>query len=111
MGILLSILITSISLLIVSQFLPGIKVKNFETALVVSVVYGVLSALLFKLLVLLTLPITLLTFGLFIFVINAFLLWLTDKLVEDFELEGFGSALVGSLGLSVVSTLLRWLLF
>ena len=82
-----NILILSVAIFLVSSFLPGIKIKNFMTAIIVAVVYSVINFLTGWLLILLTLPFIIITFGLLKFVINAFLLWLTDKIIEDFEIK------------------------
>jgi len=73
----------------------------------VALVYGVLKSLLWWLLVILSLPLVVLTLGLFLIVINAALLWLTDKLISGFEIQGFGSTLLASVLISVLDLLLR----
>jgi putative membrane protein len=85
-------------------------VAGFGTALLVAVVLGLINTLLRPLLVLLTLPVTLLTLGLFIFVINALLFQLAGYLVDGFNVGGFWSALLGSLAYSLISWLLSAIL-
>ena len=82
---LLNWLILSVSVFVVTRILPSVRIKGFATAVLVAFVYGILKLLLTQILVFLSLPLIFLTFGLFYFVINAFLLWLTDKLISEFE--------------------------
>ncbi|CAM2008305.1 phage holin family protein [Acanthopleuribacter pedis] len=91
----------------VSSVMPGIKIKNFLTAVKVAVVYSLIHLLLFKVLVILTLPLSFLTLGLFTLVIQAGLLWLTDQIIEDFEIDNFGTTFLAALVISV----LNWVLF
>ncbi len=98
--------INALSLYIVSNIVQGIRLENFSTALVAAVIIGLVNALVKPILSLLTLPITILTLGLFSFLVNAALLMLASKLTPGFIVADFGSALVGSILLSVISTLL-----
>lgn len=104
-------LIFSSSICIAARVLPGLRVNGFWAAVRVAAVYGVLKFLFFWLLVILSFPLVVLTLGLFLFVINAFLLWLTDKLVEGFRIDGFGWALLGSLVVTFIDLVLRALVF
>lgn len=97
------LLITAVAVLIAARIVPGIRVKSFGSAVVFAFVLAVLDVILGKILVLLALPFVLLTFGLFLIVINGFLFWLADKAVEGVEVDGFGSAVLGSLITSVIS--------
>lgn len=85
------------ALLLVAYLDPGVQVRSFGSAMVAAFVLGLLNTLLRPLLVLLTLPVTLLTLGLFLFVINAVLFWLAGSLLAGFEVAGFAHALIGSL--------------
>jgi putative membrane protein len=107
---LLKILATFISVLWVSRALPGIHLKGWGTALGVAVVYSILHALLFKLLLVLAAPLVLLTFGLFAFVLNAFLLWLTDKLIDGFKINSFLTTLGAAVLISLSNLALLFLL-
>lgn len=102
-----NIVLLAVAVFLVAQILPGIQVRNFATALIVAVVYSVIYFLLFWVLTILALPFVLLTFGLFVFVINAFLLWLTSQLVADFKVQGVVTTLVASLLITLCSMLLR----
>lgn len=106
MRILLVWLINALALIAVAYLLPSISVSSFTSALVAALVLGLVNAILRPVLVLLTLPVTVLTLGLFIFVINALLFWLVGSILDGFRVQGFWGALVGSILFSIVSWLL-----
>lgn len=85
------------ALLLVAHWFPGVSVRSFGSALIAALVLGLLNAFVRPVLILLTLPVTLLTLGLFIFVINALMFLLAGSILEGFQVEGFGWALAGSL--------------
>jgi putative membrane protein len=103
-------LITAVSLLITAYFIPGFHIRNIVAAIIAAAVIGLVNAIVRPVLSFLTLPITLLTLGLFSFVLNALILWLASAFSPGFEINGFIPALIGSLVLSVVSGLLNWIL-
>jgi len=105
MFILSRLLLSVFGVLLAAYIVPGISVDGFVTALIVAVILGVINLTLKPLLFILTLPFTLLTLGLFSFVINALLLWFVASFVEGFEIASFVSALLGSLLISVVGWL------
>ncbi len=108
---LLSLALGGLAFLIVARILPGFRLRGgFGSAVLVAFVYGIVKALLWKLLVLLTLPHVIVTLGLFIFVINAFLLWLTEKLYDRLQVRGFGTLLLGAFLLSVLDLAFRVLI-
>ncbi len=84
-------------LLAMAHAVPGVEVHSFGAALMAALVIGLLNTLLRPLLVVLTLPITLLTLGLFLFVINAGMFWMAARMLDGFQVQGFGAALLGSL--------------
>ena len=98
------IIVTAFSLLVVAELIPGITVTGLTPALIAAVLLGILNALVRPVLVFLTFPITLLTLGLFIFVINAALFGFVSIYVDGFEVDGFWPALFGSLVVSMVSS-------
>jgi putative membrane protein len=106
MSILLNWLISTIAIIISAYILPGIKVPNFSTALVAALVLGILNAVIRPLLLLLTLPVNILTLGLFTLVINAVIILLVSSLVPEFQVNGFLSALLFAIVLSVINSLL-----
>ena len=103
-------LVLSLSVFIVTHLLRAVYVKNFGTAAVVALVYGVLKLVLGKVLLLLALPFLIVTLGLFYFVINAFLLWLTDQLIDGFEIKGFFNTLIASVLISLIDSGLHWVI-
>lgn len=106
MNFLLRIVISAVVAFGLSAVLPGIRIHDFMTALLLSVVMAVLNALLKPVLIILTLPITILSLGLFLFVINAIIVLVTAHFVNGFEVDGFGWALLFSLLLSLLVSIL-----
>lgn len=90
------LLIVVLAILFVAHFVPGIAVSGFYIALIVAIILGVLNLTLKPILLILTLPITIITFGLFAFILNAFLFWFIASFVEGFSIEGFLPALLGA---------------
>lgn len=101
MKILLRWALLAAALLLVAHLYPAVQVASFTAALIAALVLGLLNTLVRPVLVLLTLPVTLLTLGLFLFVINALMFWAASSLLEGFQVNGFVAALVGSLIYSV----------
>lgn len=102
-GLLIRWLILSAAIMVSAYLFPGIEISGFGTALVAALVLGILNAFFRPILIILTLPINILTLGLFTFVINAFLLMMTSGVIGGLYVSGFGSALLGSLIISLVS--------
>jgi len=90
-------LLLAAALLLVAHLYPGVQVRSFASALIAALVLGLLNTLLRPLLVLLTLPVTVLTLGLFLFVINALMFWAAANVLDGFGVNGFTAALIGSL--------------
>ncbi len=107
MKILARIIVTAFALLLVAHFLPGITVTGIFPALIAAVILGLMNALVRPILVILTLPITIITLGLFIFVINGFLFWFVASFIDGFAVSGFWIALLGSLLVSIVSSIVN----
>lgn len=110
MSLFLLWLVNAVSLLAVAYFLPSVSVASFYIALIAALLLGLVNTLIRPLLVLITLPITILTLGLFTLVINALLFWFVASFVEGFRVAGFWSAFWGALLYSVISSLASWLL-
>ncbi|HEY7516819.1 MAG TPA: phage holin family protein [Methylomirabilota bacterium] len=106
MGFLLRLVVNAAALWVAAQLVSGIAVSGVTPLLLAALVLGLINAVVRPILVILTLPLTLITLGLFIFVLNAFCLWLTSRIVPGFEVHTFGSALLGALVVSLVSWLL-----
>jgi putative membrane protein len=101
--VVIAALLGGLAFLLVARIVPGFRVRGgFGTAVGIAAVFALLKAVLQGVLVFLTFPLVLVTLGLFIIVINAFLLWLTDKLVRRFTVEGAGALIIGSLLLSLI---------
>ncbi len=109
MGIIFRWLIVTTAILISAYLVPGVEVSGVWPALWVAVFLGIFNLILRPILVVFTLPVTMLTFGLFIFVINTFLILLISTIVQGFMIEGFLEALIFSVILSVISYLLNYL--
>jgi putative membrane protein len=103
MRILLVWLVNTLALIAVAYLVPSITVSSFTSALVAALILGLVNAVIRPILVLLTLPVTILTLGLFIFVINALLFWFVGSFVRGFEVHGFLAGLIGSILFSIVS--------
>jgi putative membrane protein len=103
MTFLLKWLISTLAVIIAAYLLPGVSVRSFWTALLVALVLGIVNAIIRPIFVILTLPLTVVTLGLFLFVINALLILLTSAVVPGFEVQGFWWALLFSLVLSIIS--------
>jgi putative membrane protein len=103
-------LISGVGLIIVANIIRGIEVEGFVAALIAALVYGLLSATIGFVLKIITIPLAIITLGLFLLVINALMLRLTAALVPGFRVLGFGPAFFGSILLTIVDWLLRWLL-
>jgi putative membrane protein len=111
MTLLLTWLINALALLIITYLVPSIHIRGFGTALIVAVVLGLINAIVRPVLIIFTLPVTIVTLGLFIFVVNALCFWLCSSLLKGFEVSGFWSAFFGSILYSIVSWLLSALVF
>ena len=100
---LIHVLAVAATLLVLSQVVPGIAISSLYTAVMVAVIWGLFGLTIRPLLSLLTLPINILTLGLFSFIVNALLFWFIASFVQGFEVSGFLPALVGSVVLAAVS--------
>jgi putative membrane protein len=110
MRFLARLFLNGIAIIVAAWFVPGLHLSGPLPALLAGVILGFVNALVRPVLFLLTLPLTLLTLGLFIFVLNAICVGLTAALVPGFEIDGFFSALIGALLITVVSWILNGLL-
>lgn len=110
MGIIVHILISTVLLFILGRIVSGIEVKDGRSALLGAIGLGLANAFIRPLLIMLTLPITVVTLGLFVLVVNALMLMLAAAFVDGFEVEGFGAAMWGSLGLGAMNYLVGMLL-
>ena len=113
MKILLRLLVTAALVLLLSNLLTGVHVASFGTAVIVAVVLGLLNTFLKPILVFLTIPVTLITLGLFLLVINAGIILICDYFITEFHVDGFLTALIFSILLSISKSIssfvLKWL--
>ena len=104
-------LFSALTILLVAKTVPGFVVDNFTTALIVALVLGILNALIKPILLILTLPVNILTLGLFTFIINASLIYLASRLVSGFTLSGFAPALIAAVLLWLINLVVHLILF
>ncbi|MGV3540795.1 MAG: phage holin family protein [Rufibacter sp.] len=106
MGFILKIILTGIAALLLANFIPGITIDGMENGILLALVLAILNAVVRPILVFLTIPVTFLTLGLFLLVINAIILYIADALLAGFDVSGFLNAIIFSLVLSVVTYLI-----
>ena len=107
MRIIIKWLLSAVALLAVAYLYPGVQVASFGSALIAAAVIGLLNMIVRPVLVVLTLPVTIVTLGLFLFVINALLFWAASGLLGGFHVSGFLAALIGSLLYSLLGLLIE----
>ena len=101
--------VSALGFLALPYIISGISISGgIETALILALLWGIVNVTIKPILIVLTLPINLLTFGIFTFVLNGFLLWLLGGIVKGFEVQGFLAAILGALVLSAIGTLMHW---
>ncbi|NTW14940.1 MAG: phage holin family protein [Candidatus Moranbacteria bacterium] len=100
----------AVGFFVAARFVPGVHVAGFGTAILLAAVWGILGLVVRPVLVVLTLPVTILSFGLFVFVINAILFAWLGGVIQGFSVDGFGAALFGSLVMSLVSSVVKGIL-
>ena len=103
MSLLLRLLLNALGVILVSYIVPGVQVDGFLTAVITAFVIGLINAVIRPILLVLSLPINILTLGLFTLVINALMFWLASALVPGFRVAGFGAALVGAIVFWVIA--------
>lgn len=106
---LIQLVVNAIAFYVTAYLVPGVKISGFEPLVVISVVWAVLAVLVRPILILLTLPVNILTLGLFTFVINALLIMAMARFVPGFEVDGFLTALIAAVVLALVNMVLGML--
>ncbi len=106
MNFFLKMILSSVAVIIVSYLLPGVYVEDFFAALILAIVLALLNGLVKPVLIVLTIPLTFFTLGLFLLVINAIIILMADGLVPGFQVDGFWWALIFSILLSITNSLL-----
>jgi putative membrane protein len=113
--VLIGWLLSAAAFLAVSKILPGFRIGSFGTALVVSAVYSILHIvlhfILFEVLWILTIIPVILTLGIIFFVVNAVILWFTDRIVEDFDIDSTATLIIAAVLLTIVNWIIRFVLF
>ena len=107
MNLIIKLCISTIVVFVLSYFLPGVHVTSLTGALMVAVVLGLLNTFLKPILVILTIPVTFFTLGLFLLVINAIMILICDYLIDEFKVVGFLNALLFSVLLSIIQSILN----
>lgn len=107
MKFLIRLVVSAATLVLVAYIVPGIHIESYTAAFIAAFVLGILNALVRPILILLTLPITILTLGIFIFVINAVLFMGVASFVEGFSVDGFWPAIFGSLLMTIISSFIN----
>jgi putative membrane protein len=110
LALLLKWVLCAAALIAVAYLYPGVTVASFTSALIAALVLGIVNTLVRPVLVLLTLPVTILTLGLFLFVINALMFWMVGSILDGFKVNGFVAALIGSILYSVLTLIINWLI-
>lgn len=107
MNFLIRLLVSALAAMVTAYLLPGVKIDNFRSALILALVLAILNLLVKPVLILLTLPVTIITLGLFLLVINAIIILIASNLVKGFRVDGFIWALLFSLVLTLVSGIMN----
>lgn len=100
---LIKLLISGVVVIITAWITPGVQIRSFGSAVIVALVLALMNIFLRPIMIVLTIPITIMTLGLFLLFINAFIVYLVSKIVSGFKVDGFGWALLFSLFLSLIS--------
>ena len=103
---LINLVVNAIAFYVTAYLVPGVRIADLQALAVVAIVWGVLSVVLKPILILMTLPVNILTLGLFTLVINAFLIMLMSNLVKGFKVDSFGTALLAALVLALLNVVL-----
>jgi putative membrane protein len=110
MYLILRWILNALALLLVAYIVPGFEVSSFYAALIAALILGLVNALIRPIILVLTLPVTIVTLGLFVFVVNALMLWIVSTIVKGISIDGFVPALMGAVVLWVVGLATNWLI-
>lgn len=110
MKFILRLVLSAIAVVLIAKLLPGVGLDNYTTALIVAAVLAILNVLVKPILVIFTLPITVVTFGLFLLIINAIIILLADKMIDGFSVASLWTAILFSILLSILQSILYGLL-
>ncbi len=109
MDLILHFLFLGIAIFVIAEMMPGIYIEGFGTAVIVAIVYGLINVLLGTILKIIAIPFIILSLGVFLIFINTFLLWLTDQLLEDFEIDDIGTTFIAAIFITISDTILGWI--
>lgn len=110
MGLIILWFINALALFLVAYLLPGVHVAGFGAALIAAIVLGLVNSVIRPILVVLTIPVTIVTLGLFLFVINGLMFWMVGSILNGFQVDGFWWAMLGAIIYSVISTIMSSIL-
>lgn len=110
MQLLIRLIVNAIAFYLIALYVPGFHISGFTAAIIAAIIFGLVNAIIRPIVLLLSLPATILTLGLFIFIVNALLFWLTVWITPGFKVDGFVPALIGSIIMTIVSVLTNHLL-
>ncbi len=94
---------------LLAELVPGIRVTSYGTALLVAIVYGIINITLGTLLMIISFPFMIITVGLFKLIINTFLLWITDQIIDNFEIVDLRTTFIAAIAITIVDSLLAWI--
>ncbi|MFW7378727.1 MAG: phage holin family protein [Oligoflexus sp.] len=103
-------MLNSAAIMVTANLMPGIVVDNFVSAILAALVLAIAHGVLFPILVVLTLPITILTLGLFLLILNGAMLKITAAFIDGFAVQGWWSAVIGAIILTIIQSLFRWVM-
>lgn len=109
MSLIIKLLINALALIISANIINGIHLYSFTSALWAALILGVVNMIIRPIMLLITFPINILTLGIFTFVINGLMLWITSQLVSGFVIDSFFAAFIGAILLSIISTILSFI--
>ena len=110
MSLIIKLLVNALALIITSNIIVGIHLTSFSSALWAAFILGAVNMVIRPIMLFITLPINILTLGLFTLLVNGLMLWITSQLVSGFIIDSFFSALIGAIVLSIISTILSFIL-
>lgn len=107
MKLIIKLLLNAVAVIVIAKLLNGVNVDSYTTAIIVAVVLSILNLLVKPILIVLTMPITIVTLGLFLLIVNAFIILLADKLIDGFSVDGIWTAILFSVLLSILQSILH----
>lgn len=110
MELIIHLLLLGFVVFLLAELLPGVHVESYGTAVLVAIVYGLINITLGTILKIIGIPFIIVTLGVFLLVINTFLLWLTDQLMDSFEIDGIGTTFMAAIMITLADSLLSSIL-